>query len=92
MSEPTSVYSFYGLILRVAREAGIAEYGSTGSGKTLIPVDAEQLQTVKRVVNDGIKMFMEMSVKPKFRPPVNFVVGGMVTHSTRLVFSRSEAI
>ena len=59
MSEPTSAYSFYHLLLRVAKEAGIAYYGSAGSGKAVIPVDAEQLQTVKSMVNDGIKMFIE---------------------------------
>ena len=59
MPEPTSKYTFYDLILKVAREAGEDYHGSTGQGKAVIPVDAEALQRIKEIVNDGIKMFME---------------------------------
>jgi len=59
MAEPTSAYSFYDLILRVAKEAGIAYYGSSGNERAMIPIDASDLELIKDVVNDGIKMFIE---------------------------------
>jgi len=58
MSEPTSRYTFYDLILRVAKEAGMAYYGSSGNSKPMIPIDAHDLDVVKDIVNDGIKMFI----------------------------------
>ncbi len=58
MSEPTSALSYYDLILRVAREAGIAYYGSSGSERAMIPVDEHDLDLCKQTVNDGIRMFI----------------------------------
>ena len=58
MSEPTSALSYYDLILRVAREAGIAYYGSSGNERAMIPVDAHDLELCKDIVNDGIRMFI----------------------------------
>ena len=58
MSEPTSALSYYGLILRVAREAGIAYYGSGGDEPAMIPVDEHDLDLCKRIVNDAIRMFI----------------------------------
>ena len=56
--EPTSALNFYDLILRVAREAGIAYSGSSGSEKAMIPVDEYDLDLCKQVVNDGVRMFI----------------------------------
>ena len=58
MAEPTSALSFYDLILRVAREAGIAYHGSSGSEKAVIPIDEHDLDLCKTIVNDGIRMFI----------------------------------
>lgn len=58
MAEPTSAKSFYDLILEVAVEAGVAYYGSDGQQAAMIPVDAHDLDLCKRIVNDGIKMFI----------------------------------
>ncbi len=58
MSEPTSALSFYDLILRVAREAGIAYYGSVGNEAAMIPVDVHDIDLCRQIVNDGIRMFI----------------------------------
>ena len=58
MSAPTSQYSFYDLIMRVAKEAGTAYYGSSGNERAMIPVDAHDLEVIRDLVNDGIKMFI----------------------------------
>lgn len=58
MAEPTSALSYYDLILRVAREAGIAYYGSAGDEPAMIPVDAHDLDLCKKIVNDAIRMFI----------------------------------
>ncbi len=58
MSEPTSALTLYGLILRVAREAGIAYHGANGDEPAMIPVDYHDFELCKRVVNDGIRMFI----------------------------------
>lgn len=58
MSEPTSALSFYDLILRIAERGGMAYYGATGQSKAMIPVDAYNLDLCKRIVNDGIRLFI----------------------------------
>ena len=58
MAEPTSALSYYDLILRIAREAGIAYYGSSGNEAATIPIDAHDLDLCKKIVNDGIRMFI----------------------------------
>jgi hypothetical protein len=58
MSEVTSSFTFADLILRVADAAGIAYYGTSGQGRACIPVDENNLEMCKRVVNDSIKMMM----------------------------------
>lgn len=57
MSEPTSVITFYDMLLRVAEKAGMAYYGSTGQGKATVPVDAFNLDKCKRIVNDAFRLF-----------------------------------
>ncbi len=58
MAEPTSSKSFHDLIVRVAREAGIAYYGSNGDEPAMIPIDAHDFELCKQIVNDGIRMFI----------------------------------
>jgi hypothetical protein len=57
MAEPTSALGFYDLLLRIAEKAGMAYYGSDGQGKAIAPVDAFNLDKVKRIVNDGFRRF-----------------------------------
>jgi hypothetical protein len=58
MSEVTSALSCSDLILRVAEAAGLAYYGSDGQGIACIPVDKYNFDKCKRIVNDGIRMFI----------------------------------
>jgi len=58
MAEPRGVLSYEDLILRVAKEAAIAYYGSTSSERAMIPVDAHDLDLCKQIVDDGIRMFI----------------------------------
>jgi hypothetical protein len=64
MSEPTSAVSIESLVLRVAREAGIAEYGNDGQGIATLPVDSHDLDLCRRVVREGIIAFIA-SAPPK---------------------------
>ncbi len=61
MAEPTSALGFHDLILRIAEKAGMAYYGSTGQNKAVVPVDAFNLDKVKRIVNDGFRKFVASS-------------------------------
>ena len=67
MAEPTSVYTIRDLILRVAKAAHIAYYGSAGTGKAVIPVDEHDFERCLDVVNDGIKMFMANAPRTGWR-------------------------
>jgi len=59
MAEPTSILTYYDLILRVAELAGVAYYGSDGQQRALIPIDdVNTFDKCKRIVNDGIRMFI----------------------------------
>lgn len=58
MSEPTSVYSFYDLLTKISKIAGIAYYGSAGSSRAMPPIDPNELEICRDAVNDGIKMFI----------------------------------
>ena len=59
MAEPTGVLTFYELILAVAREAGIAYYGSSGQEPAMIPADDyHNFELCKDIVNKGIRMFI----------------------------------
>lgn len=59
--EPTSVLSIEGLVLRIAREIGVADYGSDGQQEAMIPVDPHDLDLVRTIVEDGIRMFVKSS-------------------------------
>lgn len=58
MSEPTSIMTFEDLLIRVAREAGIAYYGPANSVQAMIPIDYGDLHLCKEIVNDGIREFI----------------------------------
>ncbi len=59
MSEPSGVLTFESLVERIAREAGVEYCGSSGQEIGMIPADdAHHLNLCKKVVNDGIRMFI----------------------------------
>ena len=58
MSEPTSALTFVNLLTKIAREAAVAYYGSSGNEKAMVPIDVHDLEMCKEVVNDGIRMFI----------------------------------
>ena len=67
MSEPTSAYGFVDLVAKVAHEMGVAYYGG-GTGAALVPADDDyNLQLCKKIVNDGIKMFIADAPKNGWR-------------------------
>ncbi len=61
MAEPTGVLTFEELISRVAEEGGIAYHGSSGQERYMVPIDPHDLDMCKRIVNDGIRMFISDS-------------------------------
>jgi len=67
MSEPTSSYTLGDLILRVAKAAGVAYYGSDGQGRAKVPVDEATFHQCLDVVNDGIKMFIASAPETGWR-------------------------
>ena len=67
MAEPTSAYTVQDLITRVAKSAGIAYFGSTGSGIACVPIDEHDLDRCLGVVNDGIKAFIAASPQNGWR-------------------------
>lgn len=67
MAEPTSKYSLYALLVRVAVEMSIAYYGSSGDERAMPPIDAHNLDICKKVVEDGIKKFVADAPKKGWR-------------------------
>lgn len=67
MAEPTSALTFSDLILEVAYKLGFAFLGSDGTEVEQVPTDAHDLALCKRVVNDGIRMFMQDQPKNGWR-------------------------
>lgn len=67
MAEPTSALSIEDLILRIAREIGVADYGSDGQQEAMVPVDPHDLDLCRRIVQDGIRMFIKSSPKNGWR-------------------------
>lgn len=57
MPEPTSALSIEDLVLRVARESGIAFHGATGQERAMVPIDPHDLDLCLRIVRDGIRLF-----------------------------------
>lgn len=60
---PTGGLRFDQIAIRVAEYLGIADYGSSGSSGAAVPTDAHDLDLVKRLVNDGIRMFISDNPK-----------------------------
>lgn len=58
MSEPSGGLTFREMVVRVAKEAGLAYYGPSGSGIAMPPIDQHDLVECKNCVNDGIRMFV----------------------------------
>jgi hypothetical protein len=58
MSEPTSAATIEDLVLRIAREVGVADYGTSGQGIAMLPVDPHDIDMCRRIVREGIKMFI----------------------------------
>jgi hypothetical protein len=67
MSEPTSALSIEDLVLRVARESGIAFHGADGQERAMIPVDPHNLDQCLRVVNEGVRLFITSTPKAGWR-------------------------
>lgn len=61
MAEPTGGLTFQDLIIRVAEYLGVADYSG---GAAAVPTDAHDLELCKRMVNDGIRLFIQESVHP----------------------------
>ncbi len=64
MSEATSALNFSKLIAEVAYKLGMASYGDDGTGVPALPTDAHDLSVCKRVVNNGIRMFINDAPNP----------------------------
>ena len=59
MAEPTSILSYYDFILKTAELAAVAYYGATAQERAIIPInDVNTFDKCKRIVNDGIRMFI----------------------------------
>ena len=57
MAEPSSALTFYDLLIDIAKQLSIADYDST-RGTIIIPTDQYNFEICKKIVNDGINMFM----------------------------------
>jgi len=58
MSEPTSQLTVLQLATRIAKEAGNAYRGVNGTSKAMPPVNTDDLEDIKQVINDGIRQFI----------------------------------
>lgn len=59
MAEPTTRKTIGDLVREVARYTGLAYYGSSGDDVAMAPTDRHDLDICKKIVNDGISMFVE---------------------------------
>lgn len=57
MSEPTSQLSVLDLTTRIAKEAGTAYRGVNGTSRAMPPIDHDDLEDVKQIINDGMRQF-----------------------------------
>lgn len=77
MAEPTSVLTFKDLIIEVSRKMSTAFYGADGDEEIQVPTDPHDLAEAKRMVNNGIRMFLN-DAPPKgwfwTRPVQQFVL------------------
>jgi hypothetical protein len=58
VTEPNAALTYGDLILTTAEQLGVAYFGSAGTGVAQVPLDAYELDRVKRFVQDGLRMFM----------------------------------
>ena len=56
-SEPSSALTFYDLLIDIAKQLSVADYDDT-RGTIIIPTDQYSFELCKKIVNDGISMFM----------------------------------
>ena len=63
MTNPTGGLRFDQIVIRVAEYLGVADYGSAGTGAAAVPADTHDLDLCKRLVNDGIRMFISDNPK-----------------------------
>lgn len=64
ITEPTSAMAFGDLILEVAYKLGCAYYGSDGTSAPQVPIDTHDLALCQRIVNKGIRMFINDGPPP----------------------------
>ncbi len=57
MTEPSSQLSILNLAIRISKEAGTAYRGVNATGRAMPPVNHDDLEDVKQVINDGIRQF-----------------------------------
>jgi len=63
-TEPTSALTFSDFLIEVAYKTGTAYYGSTGTGVAQVPIDPHDLDLCQRIVNKGIRMFINDGPPP----------------------------
>lgn len=72
MSDPTLGLTFSDFQIRTAEYLGMAYYGANGQGTAQVPVNAQDLDLVTRLVNDGYRRFIGENPKWNFlNVPVN---------------------
>lgn len=64
ITEPTSALNNQQLLIKVARKLGMASYGPDGQGIAQVPTDAQDLDQVQGIINDGIRMFINDGPEP----------------------------
>lgn len=86
MTEPTSTLTFDHLILAVANKLGVAYFGATGTSVAAIPVNAQDLDLCKGLVNNAIRMFIADGPQPNgwrwLRPVLRTTVWGDIATNT----------
>ncbi|MBE3134086.1 MAG: hypothetical protein IMZ55_11470, partial [Acidobacteria bacterium] len=58
VEDVAAVYTFGGLVLRLAEALGVAYYGAAGTTVAAVPVDVHDLDRCKRIVNAGVRMYL----------------------------------
>lgn len=62
--EPTSALTFNDLVTEVAYKAGVAYYGSDGTGAPAAPINAHDLAVCQRIVNKAVRKFINDGPRP----------------------------
>jgi hypothetical protein len=71
MAESTLALTFQDLVIRVAEYLGVAYYGPNGDEAAQMPPSAtHDREMCERIVNDGIRMFVQASPKWRWMRPV----------------------